>query len=501
MHRHSSPLSYAVAIGSVTVATIAAVLLQAVDKDPSPMFVVAVMCSAWFGGLGPGLLATILAGACAAIIFVEPPHSADFGTDDAVRVAVLLGVAVLVSYLQAASRRSIQALKEARDSAEAASRAKDHFLAVLSHELRTPLNPALVAISSLETDPALPPSAREDLRLARRNIELESRLIDDLLDVARLSRGKIQMRFENLDVHEVIRDAVRICQDESEQKEVPIHLELTAQKHIVRADPARLRQVFWNLLRNAIKFTPPHGSITIRTHNNSDGLFLASVQDTGIGMEPPALEKVFRPFEQGDSSISGRFGGMGLGLAISRELMTLHGGQLSATSDGKDRGACFTVQMCAVESPAATPRKQQDDSEILSDRDMAPRRTWRLLLVDDHRDTLRLLSQLLKRSGHDVATAATVAEALAVASRRVFDLVVSDLGLPDASGLDLMRSLRDQYPMRGIALSGYGAAEDVAASREAGFDLHLIKPVDFTRLLEAIDEVAAAPRPAVPAHV
>jgi CheY-like chemotaxis protein len=218
-------------------------------------------------------------------------------------------------------------------------------------------------------------------------------------------------------------------------------------------------------------------------------------------MEAPALAKVSRPFEQGDSSISGRFGGMGLGLAISRELMTLHGGQLSATSDGKDCGACFTVQMCAVESSAAGARQPEDDAGVPSDRDVAPRRTWRLLLVDDHRDTLRLTSRLLEHAGHDVTTAATVAEALEVASRQSFDLVVSDLGLPDASGLDLMRTLRDLYPMRGIALSGYGAAEDIAASREAGFDLHLTKPVDFARLLEAIDEVAAAPKPAVPAHV
>jgi signal transduction histidine kinase len=482
-------LTYLISIVSVALAAVAAVLLQNVDTDPSPMFVVAVMCSAWFGGWGPGLTATVLAGACATIIFVEPPHAPGFGADDAVRVGVFLGVAVLVSYLQASSRKSMEAIQRAKDQAEAASRAKDHFLAILSHELRTPLNPVLASVSVLEVDENLPQATREDLRLIRRNIELEARLIDDLLDVARLSRGKMQMHFEVLDAHGALRDAVRICQDESRTKRQTMHIELLAQQHHVRADPARLRQVFWNLLRNAIKFTPPGGSIAVSSLNTPDGRLQVQVQDSGIGMEAATLGRIFRPFEQGNSSIESRFGGMGLGLAISHELIALHCGELSAASEGLGHGATLTVRIPTVAAPVPIcPAPKPSAGPATTAAHVAHH--LRLLLVEDHEDTLKLMARLLQRASYDVTAVRTVGTALESAAQHSYDLVISDLGLPDGSGHELMRALREKYGMKGIALSGFGAAEDVASSRDAGFAMHLTKPIDFRLLESAIEQVA-----------
>jgi nitrogen-specific signal transduction histidine kinase/ActR/RegA family two-component response regulator len=412
-----------------------------------------------------------------------------------VRLIVFLGVASLVSYLQTASRRALQRATQAKEDAEAANRAKDHFLAVLSHELRTPLNPVLAAVSVLESDESLPPDTREDLGLIRRNIDLEARLIDDLLDVARLSRGKLQMHFELLDAHSALWDAVRICQEEARTKRLNVQLELEAARHHVRADAARLRQVFWNLLRNSIKFTPPGGNITVRTANNGNEKLFVEIRDSGIGMEPQVLNRIFRPFEQGDPSIESRFGGMGLGLAISHELITLHGGELSASSEGRDRGATFNVRIPVAAAPptpapaaSGPPRRQTPEQS---------RRGLRLLLVEDHEDTLTLMSRLLKRAKHDVTAVRSIGAAMecAAAARQPFDLVISDLGLPDGSGHDLMRALRQMYHWPGIALSGFGAAEDVATSREAGFALHLTKPVDFRRLEAAIEQVAGATPP------
>jgi signal transduction histidine kinase len=488
MQRPNPLLSYSVAVISVGLASMAAVMMDRLDPDPSPMFVIAVLCSAWYGGLGPGLAATALASLSATILFIEPPHSPGFGVEDAVRLGVFFIVALLVSYLQAGTRRSMGELQAAKDAAEAANRAKDHFLAILSHELRTPLTPALGSVSVLETDESIPRFARDELALIRRNIELEARLIDDLLDIARLNRGKLTMHLELLDAHGALRDAVRICQEEARTKRLSVDVTLGATTSYVCADAARLRQIFWNLLRNAIKFTPVGGQITVRSSNDIDGRLVVEVRDNGIGMDQQALQRIFRPFEQGDPTIESRFGGMGLGLAISKELVTLLKGELSAQSQGKDRGATFEVRLPVVQTPSPAAPDMAGQPQPARD----PHRHLRLLLVEDHEDTLKLMSRLLNRAGYQVTPARSVQTALDSAAREPFDLVISDLGLPDGSGHELMRQLTLQYHRPGIALSGFGSAEDVATSHRAGFSRHLIKPVDFRRLQGAIEEVACA---------
>jgi CheY-like chemotaxis protein len=264
---------------------------------------------------------------------------------------------------------------------------------------------------------------------------------------------------------------------------VNVALDLQAPNHRVEGDSARLLQAFWNLLQNAVKFTPAGGDITVRTHGDSRRLQV-EIADNGIGIEPDALPLIFEAFGQADETISRRFGGLGLGLALSKALVEAHGGNVHARSAGADQGATFIVELETTTRPvpaADVPTELR-----------APTPSLRILLVEDHEDTRWTVSRLLKRWGHSVETASTVAEALQLATEKRFDLVVSDLGLPDAHGNELMQQLRKTSAIRGIAVSGYGTEADVERSRAAGFDVHLAKPIGAQRLREAIAEIAAA---------
>ena len=386
-------------------------------------------------------------------------------------------------------KRAEQHLQAAKDVAESATRAKDRFLAMLSHELRTPLTPALAAASMLQSDPQLPPEARQDVEMIRRNIELEVRLIDDLLDLTRISKGKIEFRFETENVHQLLHGAIDICRDEVAEKGLTLLTDFRARRPHVAADGARLRQVFWNLLKNAVKFTPAGGEVTLRTTDGAGGAVVVEIVDTGAGIEPDVLPHVFDAFQQGGASVTRSFGGLGLGLAISKALVEAHRGTIEARSDGLNRGATFRMEFPTVAAPAtiAAPSDGSSDGQPLTSH--AGRRL-EILLVEDHRDTARVLKRLLDRSGHHVRTAETVHAALAAADAEPVDIVVSDLGLPDGTGFELMRELVQRHHLKGIALSGFGTDQDVARSREAGFACHLTKPVDFHRLEEAIERVA-----------
>jgi PAS domain S-box-containing protein len=367
--------------------------------------------------------------------------------------------------------------------AEAASKAKDHFLAALSHELRTPLTPVLMKVSSLAQSPDLPGTLRADLRMIQRNVELEAKLIDDLLDLTRVSRGKLSLHFEVTDVHALLAHVVTICSEGVESR-LAIDLVPAAAERHVWADSGRLQQVFWNLLKNAVKFTPEGGTITVRTSNPEPGRIEVSVIDPGIGIAPEELPRLFDAFEQGDSTVSRTFGGLGLGLAICKTLVDHHGGTLTGLSAGRGKGATFTVGLAAVASPTAElPRPAPEISEPPS---------LRLLLVEDNEPTLEVMTTLLEMVGHDVKAAPDLRTARRLAEGHSFDLVVSDIGLPDGSGLDLMRELRERYGLRGIAVSGFGMEEDLRRSHEAGFLEHLVKPVDVDKLKAALARAATA---------
>ena len=389
---------------------------------------------------------------------------------------------------------AIHKLKLAQSEAERASRAKDEFLAALSHELRTPLTPVLMTAAALRDDERLPPEVREQMAMMERNIALEARLIDDLLDLTAISRGKLKLRPEPSDAHSLISLAVEIVRSDALSRGLTIEQEFAAPQSGLMVDPARFQQVIWNLLRNAVKFTPAGGHILIQTRDETDAegrtWFSVSVTDTGIGIDPGALEKIFLPFEQSTATGDHRFGGVGLGLAIARAIVQLHGGRIEARSAGRKLGATFVVEFPDAREPPSgvagpapgAPATEGSDGGAVS-------KALRLLLVEDHAATLEALSTLLRRAGHSVVTASSVADGLAAAGQGTFDLVVSDLGLPDGTGIQLMEKLRDTWQLRGIAVSGYGMEDDLARCRDAGFVAHLVKPVRFADLRRAIDNI------------
>jgi signal transduction histidine kinase/response regulator RpfG family c-di-GMP phosphodiesterase len=374
-----------------------------------------------------------------------------------------------------------KAAQKARTEAERANLAKDQFLAMLSHELRTPLTPVVTSVMSLESEPNLPPSVRESLQMIHRNVELEARLIDDLLDLTRISKGKVQLSLEIVDAHALLRNAIEICRQEIDQKNLDLHVDLAAEKVRLKADPARLQQIFWNLIKNAVKFTPGGGRLSVRT-SDLDGEFRVEVEDSGIGIDRETLPKIFNAFEQGERT---RFGGLGLGLAISKALVETHKGQITAESAGRDHGAKFTtVFPVSTEITADVPTARSI---------VAPQRqSMRILLVEDHEDTNRSLTSLLRRRGYHVQPALNVKSALDLAAREEFDVLISDIGLPDGSGIDIMRRLHSERPLFGIALTGYGMEDDVRKSYDGGFSHHLVKPVDLNKLDGLIQESAVA---------
>jgi signal transduction histidine kinase len=363
----------------------------------------------------------------------------------------------------------------ARAEAEAANKAKDRFIAMLSHELRTPLTPILFASSILSQDPTVPERIREELKIITRNVELEARLIDDLLDVTRITQGKLNLAFETADANELLRSALRICSRDISAKNLTVHLELNAVGHRVRADAARLQQICWNLIQNAVKFTPPSGQITLRSSNLPGAWFRLEVIDSGIGITSDALPRIFDPFEQAGGAGAG---GLGLGLAISKAIVELHGGRIFASSAGADHGAIFVIELPNVVSGPTEGFVGEMDRSKPKPRTRGNPAHPHILLVDDHVDSVRPMQLFFEAIGCEVTTAHTVATALGVANDKKFDLLVSDIGLPDGSGDDLIRQLQERgYRLPSIALSGYGTEQDVARSRAAGFQVHLTKPV------------------------
>ena len=398
--------------------------------------------------------------------------------------AVLVITALALAAGMAEGRRAEAAIEQQKAVVEAANRTKDNFLAMLSHELRTPLTPVIAALDVLESVPSQSEDSKASLAMIRRNVELESQLIDDLLDLTRIAKDKLQLKFDQIDAHQAISNVAEICRMEANARRLRVYLNLRAGAHHVTADVTKFQQIIWNLLKNAIKFTNENGEITISSSNPSPQVLTIIVGDTGIGIEPEILERIFDPFEQGDRSFQRRFGGLGLGLAISKSLAQAHGGTLAVASEGRDRGSTFVLTMNTV----APPQERPTEPEMIP----IEARALRILLVDDHQDTCAALEKLLVRRGHLVAATHNVRSAMEAAVRNRFDLLISDIALPDGSGMELMMQLHAISKMPGIAISGFGNYGDIEKSLEAGFSEHLIKPVKLEKLEAAMERAIAA---------
>lgn len=306
-------------------------------------------------------------------------------------------------------------------------------------------------------------------------------LIDDLFDLTAITHGKMRLKHEPVSLHDVLATVRNICTSEILKKQLDVSWQLDATHETVIGDGGRLSQVYWNLIRNAVKFTPADGRLSVRSHNPHHGQVVIEISDSGIGIDSDTIQHIFDAFNQGEVRVATEFGGLGLGLAIAKAIIDLHGGTIVAKSDGFSRGSTFTI---AIPTAMAGTVSQRDVTHATGNS-----RRLHILVVDDHEDTAEVLRRLLRVAGHSAKTANSAAAALALAANEKFDLLISDIGLPDASGLDLMRQLHQQYGLSGIALSGYGRDEDLGASKEAGFVEHLTKPVGMSQLQKALQSI------------
>jgi CheY-like chemotaxis protein len=381
------------------------------------------------------------------------------------------------------------ALRDAKAAAESANQLKDHFLATLSHELRTPLNAILGYARLLQTH-AIPAEQRERaLEVIERNAHAQNRLIEDLLDMSRITTGTVRLDPQPMPVATVLREAVDGVRPAADARRIALRLDVDPFAGTVRADPTRLQQVFWNLLTNAVKFTPEAGSVSVTLRRN-DGHVEIVVADTGVGIAPEFLPFVFEPFRQAEARIDRKHGGLGLGLAITKQLVGLHGGSIGVASPGLGQGATFTVTLPATSDTASAGSEAQVAPATPASLD-----GFEVLLVDDEPDTLSMFRAALEQAGARVRAASSAMEALHEVDRAQPDLLVTDLGMPGMDGYELLRALRSRdgaaaYPA--VAVSAYARPEDRTRSLAAGFQAHLAKPVDPTALVQALRGVLSS---------
>jgi len=385
----------------------------------------------------------------------------------------------------------------ARAEAESVNRLKDEFLATLSHELRTPLNAILGWSHLLTSGKANAATSQRALSVIRNNAMAQSQLIEDILDVSRIISGKLRLNVASVNLIEVIDAALDSVSPAAEAKGITIERDLEDLDPIA-GDRDRLQQVFWNLLSNAVKFTPRDGRVTVRVRRQDQDAVVA-VEDNGIGISPDFLPYVFDRFRQADGSATRRHGGLGLGMAIVRYLVELHGGTVRAESEGENRGATFTAALPirvpeAAEETAAT---QSDDLPVATqDTPDAQLEGLRILVVDDDGDSRGFLATLLEEHGAEVVAAGSTVQALDLFPFHQVDVLVSDIAMPGQDGYDLIHRVRDLPAERGgltpaVALTAYVRVEDQHAALAAGFQRHLKKPVDAADLIAVVAELAA----------
>jgi signal transduction histidine kinase/ActR/RegA family two-component response regulator len=486
--RRAAVAGYATALAMAALAGLLRWTLDSVLHDTSQYiaFYPAILLASAIGGRGPGVLALLLGALTGMWFFVRPQGLTVGGIDDLVRLVLFVFIGGFTVLLTGWLRDAQQTAATEAKRAQQANQAKDRLLAMVSHELRSPLVPIMTTARLLQGNPALPDTCREDMETIERNAALEARLIDDLLDLTRNVHGKLRVELNPTDACEALKQAVATCEPDAATKGVRLELDRRCAHTRVKADSARLQQIFWNLVRNAVKFTPTGGSVIVECHNPDEQRLVVSVSDTGAGIAPADLSRIFLAFEQTDAG--SRAGGMGLGLAITKALLDLHGGTIRAESEGCGKGARFTVELPVLSmAHDARPPAADGSCPASCDSQPVPAKPLRILLVEDHPDTAKIMHRLLAADGHDVRVAGDIASALKAAMSPDLDLVISDLGLPDGSGLDLMRELRRRiHSLPGIALTGHAGEQVIRGTREAGFAAHLTKPINMEQLEEAI---------------
>ncbi len=378
----------------------------------------------------------------------------------------------------------------AEENLRTADRRKDEFLATLAHELRNPLAPMTNAVA-LVRSPQAPLSVREKAAvILERQLRHMVRLIDDLLDVSRITTGKLSLRTEALDLKPVLRTAVELAEPLAKERRQTLTLDLPEEPCWLVADGARLTQVFSNLLSNACRYTPHGGRIEVAMRPD-DGWVEVEVRDTGIGIAPEMQQRIFELFEQADKTLERGNVGLGIGLTLARQLTRLHGGDISVSSEGLGKGSCFTVRLPVHGmTPALSPLP--DDAFVAgAGAGAASAHPLSVLVADDNRDYASSLGDLLHASGHDVVVVGDGHEALAAAGRRAPDVALLDIGMPGLNGYELARRLREDPATASallVAITGWGQRADKEAAREAGFDVHLVKPVALDALMKILSD-------------
>lgn len=444
---------------------------------------------AWHGNFGSALASPFAVPNSSKGVVVACSAVPSHWTDEQFRI--IEWIAAQCGLILEVLRHQDSLARKAKEIASA-SQAKDRFLAMLSHELRTPLTPVLAAVSALENDGSLTEQVRTDLKMIRRNVGIQSKLIDDLLDLTRISQGKLKVDRRPLRIADLLQNTIEIVAPDLDARGQTAQLHLDGVGNaIVLGDGPRIQQVFWNLFKNAVKFSPKDSKIIVEAAQN-DGSVIVRVRDNGEGIEHADLERIFLPFEQAlEKKPRKDAAGLGLGLAIAKATVEMHDGSISVESQGRGMGSTFSVIL---------PVHAQDIEESDSEREPSmpgegEGGALHILLVEDHRDTGVILARLLQGASHSVDHAENAAEAFRLFQMNRYDVVVSDVGLPDESGVQLMRRMRAIRPGVGsVCLSGFGMEEDERLCREAGFQEHLTKPVEFSQLLSAVLRAAGRPQ-------
>jgi signal transduction histidine kinase/CheY-like chemotaxis protein len=401
-------------------------------------------------------------------------------------ISLLLAVALENARLY---RRAQDELLERRHLEEAlreADRRKDEFLATLGHELRNPLNPIRNAVTLLRLKSTADPEADWGHGIIDRQVEHLTRLIDDLLDVSRITRGRLDLRRRPVRLDEIVRSAVESSRALVDSRGHHLAVDMPLDPILVDADPVRLAQVFWNLIENAAKYTPERGHIGIAA-SRRDGQVVVTVSDDGLGIAEDKLPHLFDLFYQADRSIERTTGGLGIGLTIVKRLVELHGGSVAAASGGAGRGSTFSVTLPLYAGPASTPR---DGSSATAGR---PLTSWRVLVADDNPDSANSMARLLRLAGNEVEVAFDGEQAVLTGDRQRPDVLILDIGMPKRNGYDVARWVREQPWGRDallIAATGWGQDQDRRDALAAGFDEHLVKPVDLNALGRLLDRRA-----------